>query len=104
MSPTLRLLARRTFAAPQTRSFQTFRPMLAGKESALHNENRAEEAEAAKQKQIRKQKEGKGEWHDELASDSESIIKADRGEMGNTAETIEKLQKEGAKLAEKEKK
>lgn len=35
MSPTLRLVARRTFAAPQVRSFQTSRIAFVGKESAL---------------------------------------------------------------------
>ncbi|PSK59342.1 hypothetical protein B9Z65_3666 [Elsinoe australis] len=104
MSPTLRLVARRTFAAPQVRSFQTTRIAFVGKESALHNEDRAEEAERVKHEQIRKQKEGKGEWHDELASDSESIIKADRGEAGkSTSETIKELQKEGEKMANKKK-
>ncbi|KAF4554751.1 Hypothetical protein D9617_3g018190 [Elsinoe fawcettii] len=103
MSSTLRLVARRAFAAPQARTFTTSRTLFAGKESALHNENRADEAERAKQEQLKKAKAGKGEWHDELASDSESIIKADRNETGNTAETIAQLQKEGEKLADKKK-
>jgi len=38
------------------------------------NEDRAEEAEHHKQDQLQKQKEGKGHWKDELASDSESIV------------------------------
>lgn len=38
------------------------------------NENRAEEAEAVKQQQLREQKAGKGEWKDALASDSESAV------------------------------
>ena len=37
-------------------------------------EDRAEEIERAKQQQLREQKEGKGQWKDELASDSESIV------------------------------
>jgi len=39
------------------------------------HEGRAEEAEAHKQEQLQKQKEGKGEWVDELASDSESAVR-----------------------------
>lgn len=39
------------------------------------NEGRAEEAEHHKQDQLQKQKEGKGHWKDELASDSESIVR-----------------------------
>ncbi|GAM85119.1 hypothetical protein ANO11243_031230 [Dothideomycetidae sp. 11243] len=102
MSPTLRLLARRAYILPTTRQFSAVRVLNVGKESALHHEGRAEEAEAAKQEQLRKQKEGKGEWHDALASDSESAVKADRGETGhNAADDIKKLQKEGEKLANK---
>lgn len=37
-------------------------------------ENRAEKVEAEKQDQLAKQKQGKGEWKDGLASDSESIV------------------------------
>ena len=41
---------------------------------SVDNENRSEEAEYHKQDQLKKQKEGKGHWKDELASDSESIV------------------------------
>lgn len=72
--------------------------MLTGK---IDNENRGEEAEKAKHEQLKNQKEGKGEWHEGLASDSESIVKADKHEGGSTKETIEKLQKEGEKMSKK---
>ncbi|KAK0274508.1 hypothetical protein LTR35_011663 [Friedmanniomyces endolithicus] len=67
------------------------------------NENRGEEAEAHKQDQLQKQKEGKGQWKGELASESESMIKADRNEMGNAAEDIEKLQEKTTELANEKK-
>ncbi|KAF2772699.1 hypothetical protein EJ03DRAFT_324248 [Teratosphaeria nubilosa] len=85
-----------------SRSFQSCRVLLAGKEDALHNENRPDEAERAKQDQLREQKQGKGQWKDELASNSESIIKADRGDIGSSKESIQELQKESAKVAERE--
>ncbi|OAL50478.1 hypothetical protein IQ07DRAFT_643739 [Pyrenochaeta sp. DS3sAY3a] len=70
-----------------------------GKESTLHSENRAQDVEAKKAEQLRKQKEGKGHWEESLASDSESIIKADRAETGtNTQEQIKKLQEEAKKV------
>ncbi|KAK8250494.1 hypothetical protein HDK77DRAFT_425331 [Phyllosticta capitalensis] len=97
-------------AAPRTNlftaqrmGFQTSALRLAGKESTLNQEGRAEEAEAHKQDQLRKQKQGKGHWKDELASDSESAVKADRGEVDASSDTIQKLQKEGEKLASKKK-
>ncbi|KAK3069589.1 hypothetical protein LTR53_011956 [Teratosphaeriaceae sp. CCFEE 6253] len=75
------------------RSFQSSRVLLSGKESALHNPNRAKEIEETKQDQLQKQREGKGQWKDELASDSESMLKADRGDTDNVKEDIEQLQK-----------
>jgi hypothetical protein len=39
------------------------------------NENRRQEVEHHKQDQLQKQKEGKGHWKDELASNSESIVR-----------------------------
>ncbi|KAK5134083.1 hypothetical protein LTR08_006973 [Meristemomyces frigidus] len=103
----LRLFARRapicrTFGAASTRSFQSSRIAAAGKESALNQEGRAEEVEHHKQDQLQKQKEGKGHWKDELASDSESAIKADRGDIEASDDTIKKMQEETAKQAEKE--
>merc|ERR1712115_372569 len=103
---TMFALRTRTFAAASratatTRTFGTSRALAAGKESALHQEGRAEEAE---REQLKEQREGKGHWKDELASDSESIVKADRNDMKNTKATISELQKEAAKQAEKEKK
>lgn len=38
-------------------------------------EGRADEAEKLKQKQLKNQKEGKGQWEEGLASDSESIVR-----------------------------
>ncbi|KAL1607801.1 hypothetical protein SLS60_002739 [Paraconiothyrium brasiliense] len=63
------------------------------------DEGRAEEVQKTKEDQLKKQKEGKGHWEEGLASDSESIIKADRGEVKASAETIKKLQEETAKVA-----
>ncbi|TIA34882.1 hypothetical protein D6C78_06536 [Aureobasidium pullulans] len=66
-------------------------------------EGRAEEVERVKNEQIQKQKEGKGHWHEEIASDSESIVKADRGDISADADTIKQLQKETEKLASQKK-
>ncbi|KAF1924439.1 uncharacterized protein M421DRAFT_278862 [Didymella exigua CBS 183.55] len=71
-----------------------------GKESKLHTEGRADEAEQLKQQQLKNQKDGKGKWEEGLASDSESIIKADRSETNTSAaDNIKKLQEETAKAA-----
>ncbi|KAH9830239.1 hypothetical protein Tdes44962_MAKER09059 [Teratosphaeria destructans] len=93
---------RRRIVAASPRSFQSGRVLMAGKEDALHNENRPDEAERAKQEQLRAQREGRGQWKDELASNSESIIKADRGDLGRSKESIRELQEESAKVAERE--
>ncbi|KAK3204099.1 hypothetical protein GRF29_106g1720362 [Pseudopithomyces chartarum] len=74
---------------------------MSGKETHLHDEGRAAEVEKTKADQLKKQKEGKGHWEEGLASDSESIIKADRAEDPSVSseQTIKKLQEETAKLA-----
>merc|ERR1711881_238372 len=51
---------------------------MAGKEDKLHSEEIAKH----KQDQLNKKKQGKQHWEDELASNSESAVKADRGETG----------------------
>ncbi|THY21831.1 hypothetical protein D6D01_06364 [Aureobasidium pullulans] len=96
-------IARRAFVSAPIRSFQTAPVLRVGKESALHEEGRAEEVERVKNEQIQKQKEGKGHWHEEIASDSESIVKADRGDISADADTIKQLQKETEKLASQKK-
>lgn len=57
------------------------------------------EYEKHKQDQIQKQKEGKGHWKPELASNSEEAVNADRSDK-----TMEQLQKETKERVEKERK
>jgi len=73
------------------------------KEDNLAKENRSEEIEHHKQDLLNKHKEGKGHWKDELASNSESVIKAERGEIEASDDTIKKLQKESEKLLSEKK-
>ncbi|KAF2002911.1 hypothetical protein P154DRAFT_520666 [Amniculicola lignicola CBS 123094] len=99
------LIARRgpvvSYSIVQRASIHSTIPRLAGKESALHHEGRESEIEKDKQDMLKEQKEGKGSWKEGLASDSESIVKADRGEAESTEETIKKLQKEAEKVGKK---
>ncbi|KAI9794403.1 MAG: hypothetical protein M1816_005472 [Peltula sp. TS41687] len=53
-----------------------------------------EDIEHHKQDLLKKQEEGKGHWKEELASESESVVKADRGDVKATPEDIKKLQDE----------
>jgi hypothetical protein len=46
-----------------------------GANTSTGKEGRAEEIQAEKDDLLKKQKEGKGHWKDELASDSESIVR-----------------------------
>ncbi|OJD37733.1 mitochondrial carrier protein pet8 protein [Diplodia corticola] len=89
--------------AAQRMGFQTSALRFSGKETKLHEEGRPQEVEEHKQDSLKKSKEGKGHWKDELASDSESIVKADRGEVEASEETISNLQKETEKLAQQKK-
>jgi len=74
----------------------------ASKESDLGNPDGAEQSERHKQDLLKKQKEGKGHWKPELASDSEEAVTADRHVYGNNkTETLEELQKRTVQHAEK---
>ncbi|KAE9962150.1 hypothetical protein BLS_000746 [Venturia inaequalis] len=95
LSPATRFTPSRTFGATAARQ--------AGKEDALHKEGCSEEIEHHKQDSLKKVKEGTAEWKDALASNSESIVKADRGELDASSETIEKLQKESEKILKSQK-
>ncbi|CAI6254606.1 unnamed protein product [Periconia digitata] len=96
-----RTLAARRAPFVQRAAFHNSIVRASGKETKLHTEGRANEVEDIKQSQLKKQQEGKGHWEEGLASDSESIVKADRNEAKNTDEHIKKLQKEGEKVAGK---
>ncbi|KAF1915215.1 hypothetical protein BDU57DRAFT_518083 [Ampelomyces quisqualis] len=100
MSAIRALAARRTpFVFTQRAAFHQSIARSAGKESALHSEGRAEEVEKKKQDNLSKQKDGKNQWEEGLASDSESAVKADRNESGtSTKEQIKKLQEEAKKV------
>ncbi|KAL9588053.1 MAG: hypothetical protein Q9203_003130 [Teloschistes exilis] len=66
------------------------------------HEDRKAKIDHHKEDQLNKQKEGKGHWKAELSSNSESAIKADRGEIHNAEEDIAALQKETEKVMGKD--
>jgi hypothetical protein len=59
-----------------------------------------EQLEAAKQDQLREQKEGKGRWREDLASHGESNIAADKESVNDHGKHMEELQKEGKRKGE----
>lgn len=95
------VVAARPISVVTTRGFRGTGARLS-KESDLGTDS-ALESEIHKQDLLRKQKEGKGHWKPELASDSEEAVAADRHEHGdhNKTETLEELQKRTAQHAEK---
>lgn len=60
-----------------------------------------EEVERKKQEQVDKQKRGEGHWHEELASQGESNIAADKQEVKNHDDHIGKLQEETKEKGDK---
>ncbi|KAK3114344.1 hypothetical protein LTR53_007431 [Teratosphaeriaceae sp. CCFEE 6253] len=97
MRPIFRLAAARPARAAGTqpafrRPFsvaQTFRLKEDGDRSG-------EELDQKKHEQLDKQKKGKGEWHEELASSSESNVAADNEKVDDHASHLEDLQKQTA--------
>ncbi|KXL43964.1 hypothetical protein M433DRAFT_68894 [Acidomyces richmondensis BFW] len=65
-------------------------------------DRKPEGVERAKQEQVRKQQQGKGEWHEELASASESSVAADREDVPDEDGHMKELQKKTAGKAERE--
>jgi hypothetical protein len=53
---------------------------------------------------LRKANAGKGLWHEELASQSEAIVKAERSEIEVNEETITKLQEDSMRVIHSKKK
>ena len=60
-----------------------------------------EEIERVKQEQLQQQKQGKGQWREELASSSESHVAADKQKVNDHQQHMSELQKETAKKGEK---
>jgi len=87
--------------APSRRAFAAFATRYS-KESDLGNADNAEQSERHKEDSLKKQKDGKGHWKAELASDSEEAVTADRHEYDDhKTESMEELQKRTIQHAEK---
>ncbi|MCJ1298817.1 hypothetical protein MMC08_001607 [Hypocenomyce scalaris] len=86
--------AYRVIAVNSRRAFHItgVRPALS--ESDQNREGVAKEIDHHNKDQLNKQKEGKGHWKRELASNSESAVKADRGDIDASEDEIKRLQKE----------
>ncbi|KAH0444666.1 hypothetical protein CcaCcLH18_00324 [Colletotrichum camelliae] len=81
----------------QTAAFSTTR-FMGLKESANHAET---DHEKHKQDSLHKQKQGKGHWKPELASDSEEAVKADRSTEGVDPKTLAERTKKAAEETSK---
>jgi hypothetical protein len=60
-----------------------------------------EQLEKKKQEQLKKQEKGEGEWHESLASSSESHIAADKDHVKDHDSHMSKLQEQTKKQGEK---
>jgi len=100
-----RSFARQQCLSGRTRSFPShaIRPFSSTPRTSLKEDadRSPEEIESKKQEQLQKQKEGKGEWHESLASGGESNVKADRQEVDDHGKHMEDLQEMGKKKGEK---
>ncbi|KAF3915129.1 hypothetical protein ABW20_dc0102011 [Dactylellina cionopaga] len=88
----------RHLAAPSRGAFSFAAARARYSSYSSRHENDPEQLSGHKQSSLKKQKDGKGEWAEELASDAEAFIKAERQEIKATGEEIQKLQKETNKL------
>ncbi|KAL1863510.1 hypothetical protein Plec18170_000346 [Paecilomyces lecythidis] len=95
-----RLALRPTYAAAS--SFHSSAARSALNESDRNRDELDKEYEAQKEEQLRSTKEGKAKWKQELASNSEASVKADRGEIDSNKDTIDKLQQDTKGLPNRE--
>jgi len=93
---TIRHLPRPTIVRSAT---FTTSPRLRIKEDATREPH---ELEAKKNEQLEKQRQGKGHWHEELASSGEANVTADREKVHDHDSHMEELQKQTAQSSEKE--
>ncbi|KAL2039841.1 hypothetical protein N7G274_007242 [Stereocaulon virgatum] len=75
----------------------SLRAALSESDHSKHDDDRKAKIDYHKDDQLNKQKEGKGHWKSELSSNSESAVKADRGEIEDAGEDTKNLQKETSK-------
>ncbi|KAI1245567.1 hypothetical protein MGN70_012457 [Eutypa lata] len=97
MRPAASFVASRQFA-PAQRAFTSSPASLSYKESSNADDSR--DPEKHKQDLLSKQKQGKGHWKPELASDSEEAVKADRAHSEGAKEDVAKMQERTKSHAE----
>ncbi|EPS40191.1 hypothetical protein H072_5970 [Dactylellina haptotyla CBS 200.50] len=95
------IISRRIFLAPSrgALAFTTARAQYSSYSS--RHENDPEKLNDHKNNSLKDQKAGKGQWNENLASDAEAFIKAEREEIKTSGDEIGKLQKKTNELLEK---
>ncbi|OQD76477.1 hypothetical protein PENDEC_c004G05073 [Penicillium decumbens] len=86
-----------------TSGFQTSAARRTLKESDKNRDELPDVYEAEKERQLKESKEGKGHWNDELASNSEASVKADRDETGAEDVNVESMQERTKNLPNEKK-
>ncbi|KAE8380163.1 hypothetical protein BDV26DRAFT_290721 [Aspergillus bertholletiae] len=95
-----RVALRPTYTVTSTFHTSSLRPGL--KESDQNRDDLHITYEAHKQDQLKSTKEGRGKWKQELASNSEASIKADRGEADSDGQDLKDLQEKTKHLPNQE--
>ncbi|KAF7592929.1 hypothetical protein BBP40_012251 [Aspergillus hancockii] len=88
---TSRLALRPTTTLASTFHTSSIRPGL--KESDHNREDLHNHYESEKQEQLKSSKEGTNKWKQELASNSEASVKADRGDLDEDASSLQEKTK-----------
>ncbi|PWY89021.1 hypothetical protein BO70DRAFT_393539 [Aspergillus heteromorphus CBS 117.55] len=81
LRPSISTLSLRPTTYPALSSLHTSAPRQGLKESDHNREDLGTHYESHKHEQLKSSKEGKAKWKQELASNSEASVKADRGEV-----------------------
>ncbi|KAJ5279164.1 hypothetical protein N7478_004536 [Penicillium angulare] len=96
--PSLRVssrhLVRSSYAIPATSSFHTTAAQRGLKESDRNRDDLPEHYESQKNQHVKKAKEGTAKWDEELASNSEAHVKADRGDLDADSKDFQHMQEQ----------
>ncbi|KAJ6113534.1 hypothetical protein N7523_006851 [Penicillium sp. IBT 18751x] len=87
-----------SYTIPRTPAFHTSAVQRTLKESDKNRDDLSNIYEAEKEQQLKSTKEGKASWNQDLASNSEADIKADRGETGAEDKSFEEMQEKSKQM------
>ncbi|KAJ5938950.1 hypothetical protein N7466_002084 [Penicillium verhagenii] len=87
-------LVQSTYAIPATSALHTTAVRRGLKENDKNRDELAQHYESEKHAHLKRAKEGTGKWAENLASNSEAHVKADRGDLDTESKDFQKMEEQ----------